>query len=377
MDGYFSYVSRKGLSNLKNYKYSGSDKSIVAKYLGQPFWNWSVQFLPITMAPNLVTLVGFVFIIISYVLMAPFSPELLGVNVPGIVFFIVAVNLFIYMTLDALDGKQARRTNSSSPLGELTDHGCDSVSSFILAIELAIALNVGSGWVAMYLFFMGLLSFYSGQWEEYHTGTLDLGYFNVTEAELIMISIHAFTAFSGSSFWDNTVSIPILGDFSFSAIMLISSTASVLYAVAGNVLTIRALVRQNKVRADEAILRFAPFLLCSALFAVWHGLSTSLVHHPHLFFCAWGFLFSNLIGRMVLCRVCEEPFKPDFTLLLPVVLGVVNSLVGNVVPEALYMWGLFLWSAVMFIIFARWVVNAITTELNIRFLIIKPPQATK
>jgi len=329
------------------------------------------------MAPNLVTLIGFVFIILSYVLMQPFSPTLLGINVPGIVFFITALFLAIYMTLDALDGKQARRTNSSSPLGELTDHGCDSVSSFILAIELAIALNVGSGWVAIYLFFMGLLSFYSGQWEEYHTGTLDLGYFNVTEAEIIMISIHAFTSFSGASFWDTTLAIPILGPLRLSSIMLISSTASVLYAVLGNVLTIRQMVIQKKVRADEAILRFAPFLLCSALFAVWHGLSTVLVNHPHLFFCSWGFLFSNLIGRMVLCRVCEEPFKPDFTLLVPVVVGIVNSVLGNVVSETMFMWGLFLWSAVMFVVFARWVVNSITTELGIRFLKIKSPQQTK
>jgi phosphatidylglycerophosphate synthase len=31
-------------------------------------------------------------------------------------------------TFDAVDGKQARRTNSSSPLGELFDHGCDALA---------------------------------------------------------------------------------------------------------------------------------------------------------------------------------------------------------------------------------------------------------
>jgi phosphatidylglycerophosphate synthase len=30
---------------------------------------------------------------------------------------------FMYQTLDAVDGKQARRTGSSSPLGQLFDHG--------------------------------------------------------------------------------------------------------------------------------------------------------------------------------------------------------------------------------------------------------------
>jgi phosphatidylglycerophosphate synthase len=34
-------------------------------------------------------------------------------------------------TFDAVDGKQARRTNSSSPLGELFDHGNSLISSCI------------------------------------------------------------------------------------------------------------------------------------------------------------------------------------------------------------------------------------------------------
>ena len=35
----------------------------------------------------------------------------------------MAFTIFIYQTLDAADGKQARRTNSATPLGQLFDHG--------------------------------------------------------------------------------------------------------------------------------------------------------------------------------------------------------------------------------------------------------------
>lgn len=44
-------------------------------------------------------------------------------------FLLCATGLFIYQSLDAIDGKQARRTDSSTPLGELFDHGCDSIST--------------------------------------------------------------------------------------------------------------------------------------------------------------------------------------------------------------------------------------------------------
>lgn len=32
-----------------------------------------------------------------------------------------------YMLFDTLDGRQARRTGNSSPLGMLFDHGCDAI----------------------------------------------------------------------------------------------------------------------------------------------------------------------------------------------------------------------------------------------------------
>lgn len=39
-----------------------------------------------------------------------------------------ALTLHFYMHLDNCDGKQARKTNSSSPLGMIFDHGCDIVT---------------------------------------------------------------------------------------------------------------------------------------------------------------------------------------------------------------------------------------------------------
>lgn len=63
-------------------------------------------------------------------------------KIPHWTFFLTAVCIFIYLNLDAIDGKQARRTKSSSPLGQLFDHGCDSFSLnfFVLAVCQATQL---------------------------------------------------------------------------------------------------------------------------------------------------------------------------------------------------------------------------------------------
>jgi phosphatidylglycerophosphate synthase len=74
------------------------------------------------MAPNLVTFVGFVALILCYVFTAYYCGDIQG-EIPAWVYIANIAFLFWYQTLDAIDGKQARRTNSSSPLGELFDHG--------------------------------------------------------------------------------------------------------------------------------------------------------------------------------------------------------------------------------------------------------------
>ena len=38
-------------------------------------------------------------------------------------YLVAAIAVFIYLHLDCLDGKQARATGTSSPLGQLFDHG--------------------------------------------------------------------------------------------------------------------------------------------------------------------------------------------------------------------------------------------------------------
>lgn len=42
---------------------------------------------------------------------------------PWWVYFLCGFAVLAYLHLDCLDGKQARRTKSSSPLGQLFDHG--------------------------------------------------------------------------------------------------------------------------------------------------------------------------------------------------------------------------------------------------------------
>lgn len=77
-----------------------------------------------------------------------------------------------------MDGKQARKTKSSSALGMLFDHGCDAVNAGIMAI--IVGGSLGTGWDLDV--FLGLwcsfVPFYFQTWEEHYVGKMVLPLFN-------------------------------------------------------------------------------------------------------------------------------------------------------------------------------------------------------
>lgn len=105
------------------------------------FWEFVTKLIPTWVAPNLITFIGWLFVIFSYINILRYDLTFQK-DIPPSCFLLAALCIFVYSTLDAIDGKQARRTKSSSPLGQLFDHGCDSFSMtfFILAICQALKL---------------------------------------------------------------------------------------------------------------------------------------------------------------------------------------------------------------------------------------------
>ena len=88
------------------------------------------------MAPNLVTLTGWFIIVIDLAIIFCFDTTMSKV-LPLWVYFASAFSVWFYQTMDAVDGKQARRTGTSGPLGQLFDHGCDAITTtFIVTIFL-------------------------------------------------------------------------------------------------------------------------------------------------------------------------------------------------------------------------------------------------
>lgn len=140
-----------------------------------PMWIKVTELFPMWVAPNLITLSGLMCMLVTVSGLAQedvsftkrLSPEY---------YYAAALSIFIYQTFDACDGKQARRTGSSSPLGQLFDHGCDAVSLVAAVYVTLQTMRVGSGLFYFVYIWVSFGAFYIFNWEEHYMGVLQTNF---------------------------------------------------------------------------------------------------------------------------------------------------------------------------------------------------------
>ena len=89
-----------------------SDGSLTTRLLN-PFWSWLANFIPASVAPNVITLAGFICQLLAFWVSDPSIVMWIGNTTSAVS---AAVFTYAYMTLDALDGKHARNTAQSGEL---------------------------------------------------------------------------------------------------------------------------------------------------------------------------------------------------------------------------------------------------------------------
>ena len=115
-------LTAKGVENIANHKYVPGHYTHLDN-MCNPMWTYLTELLlPLWIAPNMVTTLGGLHCAISYLVVRTLCKDY-NESVPNWVILLCAYCTFAYYTLDCMDGKQARRTQQSSPLGQLFDHG--------------------------------------------------------------------------------------------------------------------------------------------------------------------------------------------------------------------------------------------------------------
>uniref|UniRef100_A0AAG5DHZ7 diacylglycerol cholinephosphotransferase n=1 Tax=Anopheles atroparvus TaxID=41427 RepID=A0AAG5DHZ7_ANOAO len=363
------------LKKLGDHKYSCTNVSLMDPFL-QPWWCWLVSKVPMWFAPNLITIVGLIINIITTLVLIYFSPNGRE-EPPRWASALCAAGLFIYQSLDAIDGKQARRTNSSSPLGELFDHGCDSISTVFVALSACISVQLGfyPRWM-FFQCFCAMTLFYCAHWQTYVSGTLRFGRIDVTEAQCTIIGIHLISAVFGPTIWMTKI---------FGQLELWSTMAFMTILCGGwSLLEFCAVIRAggvgkngSTVAGTSVLSPIIPFLFVVVPAYVISQKSTDHIYenHPALYIMAFGMITAKVTNRLVVAHMTKSEMEYlDWGLIGPLCLFL-NQYFNCFLPEYYVLWFCLLWCTVDLIRYCGQVCLEICDYLKIElFRIPFPPK---
>lgn len=333
------------LKRLSEHKYSCTTSSLLDGFL-QPWWDWLVSKVPLWLAPNLITIVGLIVNIATTLVLVYYSPDA-KTEAPRWACFLCALGLFIYQSLDAIDGKQARRTGTSTPLGELFDHGCDSISTVFIALSACIAVQLGyyPAWM-FFQCFCAMTLFYCAHWQTYVSGSLRFGKIDVTEAQFTIIIIHLISAIFGPKIW--MMEIPVLGLGTISNYVAVLFYAGYIHVFLEfcKVFESGGIGKNGSTIAGTSVLSpIIPFSFVVVPAFIIYRKSAEHVYenHPALYILAFGMVAAKVTNRLVVAHMTKNEMEYlDSSLIGPAMLFL-NQYFNFFIKEYYVLWLCFIW----------------------------------
>ncbi|XP_012286914.1 choline/ethanolaminephosphotransferase 1 isoform X4 [Orussus abietinus] len=332
------------LKRLSEHKYSCTSHSLFDGLL-QFWWDWLVDKVPLWLAPNLITILGLLVNIFTTLILIYYSPDAKA-EAPRWACFACALGLFVYQTLDAIDGKQARRTGTSTPLGELFDHGCDSISTVFVALSACISVQLG--YYPTWMFFQcfcAITLFYCAHWQTYVSGCLRFGKLDVTEAQFTIIGIHLISAIFGPSIW--MTELPYTGTevkvfplWAAVGVAILFAQSSMSVILAGGVGKNGSTVAGTSVLSP--IIPFS-FVVVPAFIIYRKSAEHVYENHPALYILAFGMVAAKVTNRLVVAHMTKNEMQYlDSSLIGPAMLFL-NQYFNFFIKEYYVLWGCFIW----------------------------------
>ena len=198
-------LNKNQLENIKNFKYVGTNDSIIYNNLVSPFLNkiLDMGLIPEWVAPNLLTVMSLIFNIIGFLCVIIESGNDFSHKLSRLTTLVITITHYLYIFFDNLDGKQARKTKTCSSFGMLLDHGCDVFTNICVLFNVSHLCRLGND--TLYIEFLLItlyLGFFSTTYEEFVLGEMHLGVFNGPDEGNFMIATGSLISFIlGNDFW--------------------------------------------------------------------------------------------------------------------------------------------------------------------------------
>ena len=307
-------------AQVRSYKYTSPDDTLLESLILNRFWAFAVRaFVPEWIAPNLLTFVGFLHALAAYALLLAHSPALDG-SAPPWVYVACAACLFVYQTMDGMDGKQARRVGAGGPLGEVVDHGADAIASCVYGVFLVDVFGIGwefthapslGRWPAVCLITYSRAAFALDSVAAAFTGRLPVARLDAQELQAVIQLTCLWNAVHGVECWHRLVAF---GAFGLDEPMPLGVMVVLLGAGAGAYARLKSTGATLAVKMSPHLPAYSrgPALIYARVLSFELVLTAAIAHCSNfpLTHVVTTVAFGECMVRLMHLRVADPEFKP-------------------------------------------------------------------
>lgn len=310
------YIKKEHFERVRNHRPNCTNLSVYYHKVLSPCCDAIVERLPAWLAPNVITVWGFCWILASLLLtVVLYGNSADGYYSPYLCIF-SGIAFFIYNVADNCDGKQARKHGTGSTLGMLFDHGLDACVAVAMCIVLARMLQVGTGPMALLAMQVSTVPFYYITMEEYFIGKMTLPAIGGPDDMALVVTGLCFLGAHLGTKMSTEVSL-----FSGLPPMKISAIGTVVLWNVEMVAVIGSLVNYWRARAEphlkarftwRCFLRLGGYMLLNVVIYNLYGIACSdvLYTHTRLVVLAFGGQYLQVTLRMVVSNATGDEVDP-------------------------------------------------------------------
>jgi phosphatidylserine synthase len=210
---------------MRPYQYRCRDYSLLTPIFKQWLVTPFIRFVPWALPANMVTIFSNLFIYLGLYL--ALNPDVLGDTTS---LLLIAACLLLYLIGDHLDGMQAKRTGTSSALGEFCDHYLDAFNNGIVVFTMLTIFDVQNPFIIGVTIAASYIAHMAVFYEQLKTGWLTFEKMGSLEGVLLAA---ALIALSTLDVVNDLLRYPVINNLTvFEVIMLASALGALLTFIA-------------------------------------------------------------------------------------------------------------------------------------------------
>lgn len=281
--------------------YQVHDKSLLAEPFRRFLWKPLLNLVPLSASANTMTLAGTALNVAAALIALLMPPTRLAAA-------LISFLIFSYLCIDNMDGAHARRTGTSSPLGEFLDHWLDGLNGTLMALAAVFSWQI-HGLQGLLVVALTGSAYAMTFWEQRWTGRAQMGFLGNIEGIFGVSLMFALQSLLGTPFFCHH---PLVLGQSLGALFAWVSV------VASLVTTLMPLVRVGRLSDVAGI------LLGHGVPVLW-GWARGL---PFVYTAMLLVLITPMTGgRMIVARLDESGGRPSpWVVIGPVALGGLGSI---------------------------------------------------